>query len=437
MSTTRVITKNGIDVLEWNQFRLQRSGTGAATVFGKEAVVIGSSDGCDLCLQDESVSRRHARIDTRAKALRIVDLGSTNGTFVDHLQVREAMLPERARIRLGACVLDFEILPDIVRMQLSPRERFGPLHGHSPAMRALYALLEKASSSDAAVLIEGESGTGKELIAESVHQSSPRSGGPFIVVDCGALPANLIESELFGHEKGAFTGATTSRAGAFEEADGGTLFLDEIGELDKSLQPRLLRALDRKRVKRVGSSSYRDVDVRVIAATNRDLDQMVTTGEFREDLFYRLAVLRVYSPPLRDRIGDIEMLARHFLADWHHRNPGRPPFELTPKAIEAMERRPWHGNVRQLRNFVDRAATLASVDPEQLVTEAPQSALQGIDLESPYPVARTKWIDAFEREYVQHALDAAQGNVARAARERGIDRAHLFRLIKRHDLKRS
>jgi DNA-binding NtrC family response regulator len=372
----------------------------------------------------------------RNGVLRIVDLASTNGTFVDHLQVREAMLPRAAKLRLGAVTLDFQVLPDVIRLPLPQRDRYGALLGRSAGMRALFALLDKAASSEASMLIEGESGTGKELVAEAVHQHSPRADGPFVVVDCAALPANLIESELFGHEQGAFSGATSNRAGAFEEADGGTIFLDEVGELDKKLQPRLLRALDRKKVKRVGSSSYRDVDVRVIAATNRDLDRMVSEGAFREDLFYRLAVLRVFTPPLRDRKDDIEPLARHFLADWQRRNPGRPPFELTPKAIEALERQPWIGNVRQLRNAVERAATLASVDGDYAVTEETSPSSQAIDFASPYPEARAKWIEEFEREYVQHALDAADGNVARAARERQIDRAHLFRLIKRHDLKR-
>ncbi|MFO0674876.1 MAG: sigma-54-dependent Fis family transcriptional regulator [Polyangiaceae bacterium] len=271
---------------------------------GKRATVkkgvakIGSSEACDLALDDRAVSRLHFEIALGARALKLRDLGSTNGTWVKGLRIVEAEIPAGTMVELGGSAVRIERDGDALPMPLaSARESFGALLGKSVAMRQVYAVLERVAPSDATVLLRGETGTGKEVAARSIHDASPRKTGPFVAVDCGAIPENLFESELFGHAKGAFTGANADRPGVFEEASGGTLFLDEIGELPASLQPKLLRALETRTVRRVGTNVERPVDVRVVAATNRPLEQAVNEGTFREDLYYRLCVVEVALPP--------------------------------------------------------------------------------------------------------------------------------------------
>jgi transcriptional regulator with PAS, ATPase and Fis domain len=300
-------------------------------------------------------------------------------------------------------------------------------------MRATFALLERAAVTSSTVLLEGETGTGKEEAALSIHAASPRAAGPFVVVDCGAMPAALLESELFGHEKGAFTGAAAQRIGAFEEASGGTVFLDEIGELPLELQPKLLRVLERREIRRLGSNSYRPIDVRVIAATHRDLRARVNGETFRSDLYYRLAVLRVALPPLRARPDDIPALVRHLVAQLGA-PPGTAERLLEPPILASLVRAAWPGNVRELRNYVERCAVYEHPAP-LIEAAADLPVAHRIDLGVPYGVARARLLSEFERSYTEQLLRAHQGNLSAAARAGGLDRVHLWRLASRYSLK--
>jgi transcriptional regulator with GAF, ATPase, and Fis domain len=309
--------------------------------------------------------------------------------------------------------------------------QFGALHGVSTRMRDVFALLERVAPRDVSVLLEGETGTGKELCAEAIHEHSERRKGPFVICDLSGLSRSVIESELFGHVRGAFTGAERDRSGAFLQAHGGTIFIDEIGELELALQPRLLRVLEQRRIKPVGTSSFRDVDVRIIAATNRDLREEVRRRRFREDLYHRLAVVRVELPPLRGRPDDVLYLARHFL--------GARDYELTDDTLAALTAHDWPGNVRELRNAVERAVSLSSSrtlepwlfgldeSPRSSPDAAPSSAA-GIT----FTEAKDRLIAEWERDYVQQLLADSGGNVALAARQGGLDRVYLHRLIKKH-----
>jgi two-component system, NtrC family, nitrogen regulation response regulator GlnG len=308
----------------------------------------------------------------------------------------------------------------------------------------VFALLERVAASDAAVLVEGETGTGKELVAEAVHAASARRRGPFIVCDLGSLPRSLIESELFGHVRGAFTGADRDRVGAFEQADGGTIFLDEIGELQLDVQPRLLRALERRQVKPVGSSQFRTSDTRVVAATNRDLLAEAKAGHFREDLYHRQAVVRLRLPPLRERREDIPMLAEHFVAR-AAAAMGRPAPALSASVVAALRGHDWPGNVRELKNVLERALSIAPDVPSLDTTLLGLDDLPGavavnegaaplVDTTVPFKESKDRLVHAWEREYVTTLLDRAGGNVSLAARNAGIDRVYLHRLLKKHGL---
>ncbi len=314
--------------------------------------------------------------------------------------------------------------------------------GQSRVMRELFALISRVAPTDATILFEGETGTGKEAVAEAVHQQSARSSGPFVVVDCGAIPHELIGSELFGHVKGSFTGAGADKEGLIEAANGGTLFLDEIGELALDLQPQLLRVLDKRQVRRVGETRSVPVNIRVLAATHRDLKAMVRAGEFREDLFYRLAVVKTVVPPLRARLEDIPLLAEHFAEAL-----GRGGFTLSPQLLDALQQHSWPGNVRELRNVVERALSLgdagalaAALPPPREVAPSGTGAAAAADrppddvLELPFKEAKAQLIEGFEREYLTHLLAKHKGNISRAANEAGIDRNYIHRLIKKYGL---
>jgi DNA-binding NtrC family response regulator len=308
--------------------------------------------------------------------------------------------------------------------------------GRSVAMRRAFALLERAAASDATVLFRGETGTGKEAAAESIHAESRRAGGPFIVVDCGAIPSELLESELFGHEKGSFTGASSARDGAFLAAHGGTLFLDEIGELDLELQPKLLRALERREVKKVGQNRYIPVDVRVVAATNRDLKEEVNARRFRADLYYRLAVLDVVLPPLRERADDLPMLVEHLLGALGDsaREPGTE-FVRSPGFLADLQRHRWPGNVRELRNYLERCVALRERAPIEDGLSTGAGASPEVDISLDLREARERWTEVFEREYLKRLLDHHRGNVSAAARAAGFDRIHFYRLLWKRGLK--
>jgi DNA-binding NtrC family response regulator len=332
--------------------------------------------------------------------------------------------------------LSFGSRPGVVELPLPARARFGALVGSSPAMRRAFAALESAAACDATVLLAGETGTGKEVAAESIHRASARAGGPFVVVDCGALPANLLESELHGHERGAFTGAVAARVGAFEAAAGGTIFLDEIGELSADLQPKLLRVLERREVKRVGANGYRPVDVRIVAATNRDLRAEVDRRRFRSDLYFRLAVLEVRLPPLRERAGDIPELVDHLLVGLDRGQAEKAAFARAPAFLAQLARAAWPGNVRELRNHLERC--LAQGSPAPFEPAVPLAAdVPAVDIQRPLYDVRDDAARAAERRYVEAILAHHRGNVTAAARAAGVDRIHFHRLMSRYGLRRS
>ncbi len=312
--------------------------------------------------------------------------------------------------------------------------QLGPLVGASPAMRVAFAALARAARTDATVLIEGETGTGKEGAAEALHVASPRRDGPLVVVDCGALPANLLESELFGHEKGAFTGATARRIGAFEEARGGTIFLDEIGELPLDLQPKLLRVLERKDIRRLGSNARAPVDVRIVAATNRDLRTAVNAGRFRSDLYFRLAVVKVQLPPLRKRADDIPLLVERLLTRIGA-SPELVAALCTPAFLGRLKGFAWPGNVRELRNYLERCVVFQRELPLGDDVEAVDSSRARTVDRGVYADARRRALDAFEKRYLEQLLVAHGGRVDGMAAEAGLHRVSLYRLLRRHGLK--
>lgn len=393
-----------------------------------EEGTLGSAAGVTVRVQHPTVSRLHARIEQRPSGPWLVDLESTNGTSVDGTQVTGALLRDGVRIGLGTVSVEVKIAKKREAIELWPGERFGPLVGRSAPMRALFSQLARIAASDATVLVTGETGTGKDVVARAIHEASARKGGPFVVVDCGAIPEALFESELFGHRRGAFTGADRAHEGAFESAEGGTLLLDEVGELPLSVQPKLLRAIETRTVRAVGDTAHRPVDVRIVAATHRDLSQMVAAGAFREDLFFRLAVLPVVVPPLRARREDLDVLVPHFL--------GRA---LPAEAMAELRARPWLGNVRELRNFVERADALGAHEALALtpVTRAaPSAGLPDADLDEPFKDAKERWLSHLERQYLSRLLEAKRWNVSAVAEAMGLDRTYVHRLMRKHDLGR-
>jgi DNA-binding NtrC family response regulator len=397
-----------------------------------ERMTIGSDAAAQVILRDRAVSRFHAEIEIVAGRAILKDLDSRNGVMVDSVPVLQAALRDGAVVTLGRTQLRFSLGAEPVRIPLSNREQFGLMVGRSPAMRAVFSLLERAAQTDVTVLLEGETGTGKEIAAESLHRESARSSGPLTVVDCGAIPPSLLESELFGHERGAFTGAVAEQVGALEAADGGTVFLDEIGELGLELQPKLLRALDRREIKRVGSSRYRRVDVRVIAATNRNLRAEVNAGRFRADLYYRLAVLPVRLPPLRQRAEDLPLLVERILDGIGAAHSDAAAIVRTREFVADLTRHAWPGNVRELRNYVERCLALG---PHAAAAQPPAVEAPAIDLALPLRAARDRHQRAFEHAYLAKALAAAGNNVSAAARIAGIDRIYFYRLLWKYGLR--
>ncbi len=392
-------------------------------------LLVGQSATCELRLSDREVSRRHASVDVRDGLLRLTDLDSTNGTFVNGVRIHDVSLSGGEMVRVGSTGIRIGHVDAPVPAP-STASRFGKLVGESPSMRRLYPLCERLAQSNVAVLIEGETGTGKEVLAESLHEMGARSNGPFVVFDCTTVAATLLEAELFGHERGAFTGATETRIGVFEEANGGTLLIDEIGDLDIALQAKLLRVLERQEVRRVGGRGWIKTDVRVLAATRRDLDKEVQAGRFRDDLYYRIAVARIELPPLRQRRGDIRLLAREF---WRKLSPGggEPPIEL----LDRLEAHTWPGNVRELHHAVSRYVALG--DLEQAPTSARDASSSDafeevLSLDLPLTRAREKVVDAFERRYVERIVARHGGNIARAADASGLARRYFQLLRARH-----
>jgi two-component system, NtrC family, response regulator GlrR len=409
--------------------------TGTAVDACADRIVIGTHESSTVRLADRTVSRFHCEIARAGGRLIVRDLGSRNGTFVEGVEIREAFCPPSAALVLGETRVTVRTTASSTPVATSRRDRLGQLTARSPAMRRVLSQLERVAASDATVLLLGETGTGKEIAAESLHQESPRAKGPFVIVDCGAIPAELLESELFGHEKGAFTGALRAREGAFQAASGGTIFLDEIGELPKDLQPKLLRALSRRAVKPVGTESYIDVDVRVIAATNRDLRHEVNAERFRGDLYYRLAVVEVRLPPLRDRLDDLPLLVEAMLRE-SCASPADTSWLMSASFLEQLSHHAWPGNIRELRNVIDRALAMGPWEPEAPPAPPAEGAAPAVDLSRPFKEARDAWTATFERAYLVALLGHHDGNIRAAARAAGIDRVHLYRLLARHGLRR-
>ncbi len=450
--------------LEW----ADDSGPRTATI--DRRCVVGSAPHCDVIIADQTVSRVHAEIEPREEGVWIRDLNSRNGTFVEGVRVESACVLHGFTVHVGATdVLVNYANAAAKQVESWPSERFGPLLGRSQVMRELFATLARLAPLEACIMITGETGTGKELVARAIHQASSRAEGPFVVVDCATLSESLIEAELFGHTKGAFTGAHVSRAGAIESADGGTVFLDEIGELPIGMQPKLLRVLESSTVRRIGETKQRNVNVRFVTATHRDLLSMVNRGEFREDLYFRLAVLPVRVPKLQERVEDIDLLLTHFCegsADW-----------LRPNVLRALEARPWRGNVRELRNFAERARAIGAAEaltltmdpapdrepvtavislPPELVSghrapaprvtnpvEAPAQPTPAPPRSSPdlppsfnqtFRAFREQWIGQGERAFLRVLLERNENNVAAAAKEAGIDRTYMYRLMRKYGL---
>ncbi len=425
---------------------------GAQIQAARARLTVGRSAVNDLVLTDSSISGLHAELLVSKGGVLLRDLASTNGSFVHGVRVQEAWVEPGMTMVLGKTAIAF-LAEDEVHVPLSGRDHFGAMLGSSPAMREIYAVLERVAGTEMSVLVGGETGAGKELVARALHDESPRHQGPFVVLDCGALPRELAEAAILGHKKGSFTGAMADRAGCFEEASGGTLFLDEIGELPLDLQPKLLRVLDRREVQRIGESTVRKVDVRIVAATHRDLRNMVSHGGFREDLYFRLSVMAVELPPLRDRGDDIVLLAEKFIADTSRRIAGRPAPTLSVAARQALLRHPWPGNVRELKNTIERATYLAThgiIEPTDLMLHRPASARPAEptpaannpagDLsalfELPFKEAKQVLLDDFETRYFTHLLEAHDGNLSRASAAAGITRYYLRELLKRLGLHR-
>jgi DNA-binding NtrC family response regulator len=402
-------------------------------VYDGDLCRIGTHSSNDVVLVDPAVSRFHCRLVREEGGWRVHDWGSLNGTRLEGLTVRDADLPGEATLGLGDSALRVRAVDPAEQALVPMIPAFGQLAGTSVPMRKLFGLLQKLAPSDINVLIQGESGTGKELVANEIVQRGPRAEKPLVVVDCGAISPNLVESELFGHVRGSFTGADRDRVGAFEAADGGTVLLDEVGELPVELQPKLLRALESREIRRVGETRTRKVNVRVISATNRQLEREVNRGRFREDLYFRLAVMTVRVPPLRERLDDLVILIRVFLQAL-----GAPDAErlFTAQVLAEMQRHDWPGNVRELRNYVERSVVLEKASPTLRTTSiAPGSGMPAIDIGTPFRLAKDAAVDAFERAYVTALLEAAGNNMSKAARMAGMDRMYLHRLAQKYGLR--
>jgi transcriptional regulator with PAS, ATPase and Fis domain len=391
--------------------------------------VVGGGDSADFRLTDSAISREHVRFLLTSNGVRVRDEDSKNGTFLGGTRVHDVTLTTNAALTLGETTLAVSIATDALELPLSASTRCGEAIGTSSIMRNLFARIEQVAGSDLTILLEGESGVGKDVLARAIHAKSHRSEGPFVVADCSAIAANLIESELFGHERGAFTGADRARQGVVEEANGGTLFLDEIGELPVEMQPKLLRMMEQREVRPVGTNRARPVDVRIVAATNRRLAEAARTGEFRSDLFFRLAVVRLLVPPLRDRPEDVLPIALSML----RAAKGDDRADLAPDFASMLAAYTWPGNVRELRNVMDRYAVFGAGGSELFdggggaaAAERPHPALT-----MTYQEARRIALDRFDEDYLPRLLEHAGGAVAVAAERAGVNKSSFYRMLER------
>ncbi len=427
--------------------------------FDQSVIRIGAMEDNDIILNDETVSRYHCRIIQEESGYVVADPGSTNGTHINGVRIREAYLAPGILIHVGNTQIRFNAIDEQVEVTPSKSEKLGSIVGKSVKMREIFHILEKIAPTTATVVIEGETGTGKEVVAQTLHAMSPRKDKPFIVFDCGAVPESLIESELFGHEKGSFTGAITTRKGLFEMADGGTIFLDELGELTIDLQPKLLRVLEQREVRRIGANKAIPINVRVVAATNRSLEDEVRAGRFREDLFYRLSVVRLFLPALRERREDVSLLVDHFLEkmDCNRDFEGnRRIWRVSAEAMYALREYDWPGNVRELANVIERACSFAETETLSLI-DLPDYVVDGTHSgkyqignatsepwsdvpnratlqEQPFKEAKEQWISTFERDYIGELLQRHGGNISQAAREADIDRKYFRKLMSKYGI---
>jgi DNA-binding NtrC family response regulator len=400
---------------------------------GPDIQVVGRNEACDLVFDDRKVSAVHMELLATERGVRVRDLGSRNGTFIGDTRVGEVYLTKPTTLTVGESSFDFSpTQPE--QVDIPEVAQFGPLVGVSQGMRSVFERCRKAAPTDLTVLILGETGCGKELVAQAIHQASSRSRKPFVVVDCGSIPPTLAESALFGHERGAFTGAVDKRISPFVEADGGTIFLDELGELPVDVQPKLLRALAEQRIKAVGSNTYRPVNVRVIAATRRDLVREVNAGTFRSDLYFRVAQLRIELPALRERLEDLPALVRKMIGDL-----GDPDAydRITNDSLERLMRHDWPGNVRELRNVIAVALAFGKDGPIDLATHlAPMTAASesAPTRGRTFQDAKREILARFEREYFMALYAECNGNVSEIGRRAAMERAHVRGYLRRHGI---
>jgi DNA-binding NtrC family response regulator len=438
--STEGVAARAVHLTQCKLVVLKGSQRGKEFVISGDVIRIGKVEGNDLVLPEETVSRVHCEILRDAKGHLLRDLQSTNGTFLDGAEIREAYIRAGSVITIGAVQLKFQPFEERIEILPSDKEQLGEMVGSSLKMREIFGLTERIAPTEATVLIEGETGTGKDMVARTIHALSKRKDQPFVIVDCGAVSGTLIESELFGHEKGSFTGATTTRQGAFELAHGGTIFLDELGELSLDLQPKLLRVLEQREIRRVGGNRTIKVDIRVVAATKQELQKEVQKGKFREDLYFRLSVVPIHMPSVRERKEDIPLIVRAFLAKMA--KEGAPPREIDDATMQSLMAHDWPGNVRELRNVLERGVYLspagASGAPVKLVS-MPSTGSDGFDAAAApfnesksYRENKEQWENEFEKRYLTWLMQRAQGNISRAAREADMDRKYLHKLLKKH-----
>ena len=416
---------------------LNDAGTGATATLGARPITLGADRQCDLILNDPQVSRQHAELSATPEGIVVRDLGSTNGTFWQGSRVTEITVPGGSIVTFGGTQVQLAAA-DMPTLPPSSRTRFGSMVGSSIPMRELYAVLEMVAPTEVTVLIEGESGTGKELVARALHDHSPRAQAPMVIVDCSAISEELLDSQLFGHVRGAFTGAAQDRKGAFVEASGGTLFLDEIGELPLSCQTKLLRVLEDQSVQPVGSDKRVKVNTRVVAASHRKLKEMVSRQEFRFDLYYRLAVVHVLIPPLRERQEDLSPLIANF---YEGRGTASGPIE--GPNLDRLSQHAWPGNVRELRNVLERAWALSGPTKSRFADlmlwmqplQEPQ-ADKGISIDTsiPFKDAKERWNDEFEKHYLAKVFTQFGQNITHASEHSGINRRHFRTLLRKHGI---
>ena len=401
----------------------------------KEVYTVGKDRSCDLMLDDPTVSRQHCQIITTRERFSIRDLDSTNGTAVNGTRVKEAFLFPGAVIHVGKVKMEFEPVYSSPVFQAEEVQSFGSLIAASSSMCSIMGTLRKVAKVGTTVLLQGETGTGKSALAKAIHEESTRSAHPFVVFDCASVPPSLIESELFGAEKGAFTGAHAFRPGACERAQGGTLFVDEIEELPLELQAKLLRALDEREIRRLGGTQAIKLDFQIICASKQDLVEAVEEGKFRQDLYYRIAVVCINVPSLRNRKKDIPVLCDHFLKLGKHRKKFR---NLSPDAQQQLLNYSWPGNLREMRNVLERLACLGEENAFVNMpgkTNMERNYLK-FDLHRPFKEAKEAIVERFEREYLEALLAETDGRIARAARTAGLNRKYFYDLLNKHGLRK-